>query len=60
MSVICKRLMEWLNGEVEGFGMAGVVVFSGSCPGVYMEGLGKVTKKPCSIEIRTGHLLKRV
>jgi hypothetical protein len=31
-----------LNGEVEGIGMAAVIVFLGSCPSVYVEGLRKV------------------
>lgn len=55
MSAMCKRLMEWfMNGEVEGFGMAGVMVFSGSCTSVYMEGLRKVTKNRVPLRFELG------
>jgi hypothetical protein len=40
--------------EVEGFGMAGVMVFSGSCFSVYMERLRRVTKNRVPLRFELG------
>jgi len=44
-----------MNGKMEGTGVADVMVFSGSCPSVYMEELRKVkkTRVPLRFELGT-------